>query len=324
MLGQRINRAFLCAKMHVIMSDALNWNDLRYFLEVARSGRLQLAAKKLGVNHTTVSRRLAALETALQVQLFQQDATGYHLTSVGELLLPMAQKMEDATEHTRELISSSGKSLSGNFRIGAPDGIGNTFLTSTITEFLVMHPEISVEITPVPISLNLSRREVDMAVTIEPSSRKNIHSTKVVDYDLFLYTSNEYLERTGACLNSIGDLHAQTFSEYVADLMYSDQLLFNKDIDPRVQSRFRSSTVLAQLEFIASGGGVGVLPHFLAQSRPNLVQVLPDQYSLTRSYWLLMPVELRRLASIRAFEQFLITKASAHAPLFSCKDATSE
>ena len=301
------------------MLDTFNWNDIRYFLAVARTGRLQTAAKKLNVNHTTVARRLAALDAAINAQLFESDSAGYHLTAIGEMLLPLAQKMEDTAQHSRELISSSNNSLLGHFRIGAPDGFGNTFLTSLLTEFLTAHKDITIELTPVPISLNLSRREVDLAITIDPSTRANIHNTKITDYDLLIYTSKEYISRSGFSIDDDANLHTHTFSEYITDLLFSDQLSFNKTIDTQIESRFRSSTVLAQLEFIVGGGGIGVLPYYLAKKHPNLIPVLTDKFKMTRTYWLLTPYDLRRLASVRAFERYLLLKAVECESEFTCE-----
>ena len=100
----------------------LNWNDLRYFLEVARQGRLLGAARRLGVNHSTVARRLVALENALQTPLFEQDENGFHLTQRGEALLPLAQQVEDVAGLMREEAGGNRDELGGRLRLGAPDG----------------------------------------------------------------------------------------------------------------------------------------------------------------------------------------------------------
>ena len=144
--------------------ERLNWNDLRYFLEVARKGRLLSASKRLGVNHTTVARRIAALEDALEVRLFEQDETGFHLTASGETLLPLAQQVEDVTDLAQERVQQYSHTHSGKLRIGAPDGFGNSFLAAKISTFMTEHTDLTLELVPIPTVPNLTKREVDLAI----------------------------------------------------------------------------------------------------------------------------------------------------------------
>ena len=296
--------------------NRMDWNDLRYFLEVARKGRLLSAAKRLGVNHTTVARRISALEMALEVKLFEQDETGFHLTDVGEMLLPLAQQVEDATDLAKDRVQLSGQSFSRNLRVGAPDGFGNAFLAGRITTFLHDNPELTVELVPVPLSLNLLKREVDMAISLEPTDRKNIYCRKITDYKLLLYTSKAFLENNDVDVTNIDAVTQCPFADYIADILYTEQLNFNKYIKNNLESRFQSSTALAQYQFVANGGGFGVLPYFMAYDDPRLVPVFTDEYIFLRSYWLLIPAELHRLASVRGLEKSIMALARANLSKF--------
>lgn len=300
-------------------NEKLNWNDLRYFLEVARKGRLLGASKALGVNHTTVSRRLNALENALQVKLLEQDEHGFHLTPIGESILPIAQQIEDAAELTKERVNLSGQSLSGTLRVGAPDGFGNSFLAKTISGFTNQNPDIRIQLVPVPLSHNLLKREVDLAITLEPTDRKDLLCRKITDYQLFLYTSRSYVEEHEIDLTDIEAIKAHPFSSYISDILYTEQLDFNGYIDSDLNNPFQGSTVMSQLEFVAEGGGFGVLPHYMVANDDRFVRVLPEEYSFTRSYWLLTPIELNRLSSVRALTSSIISMASRHKSLFTPK-----
>ncbi len=281
-------------------NEKLNWNDLRYFLEVARKGRLLGASKALGVNHTTVSRRINALERALQVKLLEQDEHGFHLTPIGESILPIAQQIEDATELTKERVNLSSQSLSGTLRVGAPDGFGNSFLAPQISEFTHQNPDIKIQLVPVPLTHNLLKREVDLAITLEPTERKDLLCRKITDYQLFLYTSKRYVEQNDIDLTDIEAIKTHPFASYISDILYSEQLDFNGEIGRDLNNPFQGATVMSQLEFVAEGGGFGVLPHFMAEGDDRFIRVLPQQYAFTRSYWLLIPIELNRLSSVRA------------------------
>lgn len=297
-------------------NENLNWNDLRYFLEVARKGRLLGASKALGVNHTTVSRRISALEEALQVKLLEKDEHGFHLTPVGESILPIAQQIEDATELTKERVNLSGQSLSGTLRVGAPDGFGNSFLAKTISGFTKNNPDIRIQLVPVPLIHNLLKREVDLAITLEPSDRKDLLCRKITDYQLFLYTSKKYIDEHDVDLNDIESIKEHPFTSYISDILYTEQLDFINDIASDLNNPFQGATVMSQLEFVAEGGGFGVLPHFMVANDERFVRVLPERYAFQRSYWLLIPIELNRLSSVRALTENIFSIAKNNQALF--------
>ena len=301
-----------------MQTDRMNWNDLRYFLELSRNGRLLSAASRLGVNHTTVSRRIAALEDALGVKLFEQDESGFHLTTAGERLQPLAQQIEDTTDLAKERAQSQKRSFTGSFRIGTPDGFGTSFLAHHVHEFMNAHPNIIIELVPIPLTHNISKREVDLVVSLEPVKKADLFCKKITDYSLFLYVSKKFAKakKIDASISDISQALDYPFADYISDILYTRELSFNQDIHSEITSRFQSSTVLAQLEFIASGGGIGVLPHYMAASDRRLMALLTDSVSFVRSYWLVIPYELRRLARIRALEKFVLQLVAEHQSLF--------
>ena len=296
--------------------DRLNWNDLRYFLEVARRTRLLGAAKRLGVNHTTVGRRIRALEDALGIRLFERTELGLHLTHAGEALLPLAEQVENAADLAKERVRLAGDSASGPLRIGAPDGFGNAFLAGRIVPFMRDNPDLTIELVPVPFTHNLLKREVDLAISLEPTKRPNISNEKITDYSLLLYTSYRYIEENNIALSKIDKVPSATFADYIIEILYTEQLNFNHYIDPNIASQFQSSTVLAQYEFVAGGGGFGVLPYFMACQDSRLVPVLTEKFCFVRSYWLLIPHDLEKFARVRRLKRFILSIAQDHQPLF--------
>lgn len=296
--------------------DRFNWNDLRYFLEVARRGRLLLAADRLGVAHTTVARRIAALEDTMQAKLFVQENAGYQLTALGEQMLPLAEQMESAAELLRERMNASGQSLAGRLRVGAPDGFGNAFLAGALVDFCAANPDLTIELVPIPLRPNLSKREVDIAVMLDPSQQPGTYCRKITDYRLFLFTSRAYLDRHGIDPSDRDQVFDSPFAGYIDEILYTQSLAFNKSLGHEVQGNFQGATVLAQYEHVANGGGFGVLPNFMARQDPRLVPVFPDEISFTRSYWLLIPEELRRLASVRGLARAILDAARRDAAAF--------
>ena len=298
-----------------MQSDRLNWNDLRYFLELSRRGRLLSVAERLGVNHTTVRRRIAALEEALGVKLFEQDESGFHLTAAGEELQPLAQQFEDVADLARERAQSQERSFSGSFRIGAPDGFGNSFLAGKIHPFMHQNPDVIVELVPVPLTHNLIKREVDLVISLEPTKRADLFCIKITDYTLLLYVSKKFLKQSGSRNSkdfNLSKIVEYPFADYIPEILYTAELSFNNLIHKKLRNSFQSSTVLAQYEFVANGGGLGVLPYYMAHADQRLLPVMMDKISFVRSYWLVIPYELRRLGRVRALEKFILNLAEQH------------
>src|SRR6218665_2081940 len=172
----------------------MNWDDARIFLAVARQGQILGAAKSLGLNHATVSRRLAALEADLGSTLFHRKTNGTELTAQGERFLAFAETMESASLGAAEA-SGSDSAIEGIVRVGAPDGFGVDFLAPRLGALIERHPGLRIELVPVPRAFSLSRREADIAVTLERPREGRLVARKLTDYRLGLYAAQRYLDR---------------------------------------------------------------------------------------------------------------------------------
>lgn len=281
----------------------MDWDDIRVFLAIARSGQILGAARRLGLNHATVARRLTALEEALKTPLVERGTTGCSLTVAGERFLQSAERMEAEFQAARSDLTDTEIDVSGTVRIGAPDGFGVAFLAPRLGELTARHPGLTIQLVPVPRSFSLSRREADIAVTIDRPDTGRLVAAKLVDYALGLYASRTYVERRGLP-GQTSELRDHDLVGYVEDLLYSPSLNYGAEIVRDWSARFEIASALGQTEAVRSGAGIGILHAFIARKDPSLVPVLP-QIRLTRAYWMVTHESSRPLRHVAAVQDFL-------------------
>jgi len=283
-----------------------NWDDLRYFLAVSRTNSFAGAASRLQVTHSTVARRITSMEESLNTTLFLRTEKGCRLTPAGEELLPYAEELETTVMNLEEKVHGKDSQLSGIVRIGTPDGLGNCFLANHLGKFQRMHPELEVELIAVPMYYSLSKREVDILITITKPSSGNVVSRKITKYRLGLFASKDYLAGHSKIANK-ADLASHNMVDYIEDLLYDADLKFLSEFAPDLKAKFRSSTVVGQMFAIAAGSGVGVIPYFMAYTEPELVPVLPELY-IERNFWLQVNPDSRQLARVRTTIDFIVNE----------------
>jgi DNA-binding transcriptional LysR family regulator len=292
-----------------------DWDDLRFFLAVARAGRLTAAARRLGADHATVSRRISALEGALKAKLFERRPQGYALTGHGERLLVKAETMETQALAVSSEIGGADLALSGTVRIGTPDGFGTMFLARRTAGFAAKFPDLEIQLVAMPRLLSLSKREADVAITLAPPKEGKIVARKLTDYRLGLYAASDYLGRHPA-IGSPEDLHAHEMIGYIDDLIFTPELDYLDEVSKGLRPRLQSSNIVAQREAALAGGGICVLPHFMSHEDPRLLPVLPEVVSIVRSFWLIVHADLKEVARIRATMDFLVREVRAARSLF--------
>lgn len=281
-----------------------DWNDLRYFLAVARHGRLVDAARRTGVDHTTVSRRIAALEQAMGCLLFHRSPRGLTLTESGQRLVEHAERIESETAAISAGLAGQDFQISGSVRLATPEAFGSFLVAPHMVRFRQAYPQLDLELVAENRSFSLSKREADIAITLGRPPSGRLFARKLTDYGLGLYGSADYLARH-APIHTAEDLKGKEFVSYIEDLIHLPQLKFLNDVvsDPAVH--FRSSSITAQQNAVASGFGLGLLHHFSASPDPRLVPVLPEQIRIERAYWIILHADLRSLPRIRAVVDFL-------------------
>lgn len=286
----------------------MDWDQLRFFLELARAGRLVIAARRMGVDHTTVSRKVQALEKALGIPLFLREPDGYKLTEAGRSLLVQAEAMESAFVGISQSLADS-QPLSGQVRVGTTEGYGSMILAAQLSRLSHRHPDLKIDLLALPRALQLSRNEADIVITLERPERGPFIITRLTDYVLRLYASHTYLAQHTP-IRSRQQLKGHSFVSYVDDLLYSKELLLLDEVVKPARTNLRSTSILAQQQAVAAGAGLAILPAFAADQNSALVPVLPDTIRFTRTFWMLMPIELKDIARIRTTWDFLREQAA--------------
>jgi len=292
----------------------MNWDDVRIFLAVARAGQILGAARRLELNHATVSRRIAALEEALRTKLFRRLTTGSELTPAGMRFLEIAERMEADMIAARAAVAGEGDEVSGTVRIGAPDGFGVAFLAKRLGTLTAQHRELVIQLVPVPRSFSLSRREADIAITVERPTEGRLVAGKLVDYTLGLFASRAYAEAHG--LPRVpADLAAHTLIGYVPDLIVSPSLDYAAEFSPQWRSAFAISSALGQAEAVRAGAGIGILHTFVARAMPELVPV-DIVTPIRRAYWLVYHESVRPLRRVQVVAEFITRAVERERALF--------
>jgi DNA-binding transcriptional LysR family regulator len=292
----------------------MNWDDVRIFLAVARAGQILGAARRLELNHATVSRRVAALEDALGAKLFRRLTTGSELTATGERFLAVAERMEADMIAARSELAGGDEAISGTVRIGAPDGFGVAFLASRLGALTARHAELKIQLVPVPRSFSLSRREADIAITTERPTEGRLVAQKLVDYSLGLYASRAYAQANGLPATP-AELKAHRLVGYVPDLVFSPSLAYAPEFLPDWDASFSISSALGQVEAVRSGAGIGILHAFIARAQAELVPVDAAK-PIRRAYWLVYHESVRPLRRIQAAAEFITQAVETEKRLF--------
>lgn len=287
------------------MQDQFDWNLVRSFLAITRAGSLTAAAKALKIDYSTLSRRIAALEASLGAQLFDRRTSGSSLTEAGQRLLDTAEKMDQLATSLEQSIGHATLQAAGAMRIGTPDGFGTRFLAPRLGLLSDRHPDLTIELVAMPREFSLSRREADIAVSLTQPNEGRLHSRKLTDYELGLYASKAYLANHKV-IDNMSDVPSHRFISYIDDLIFSAELEYAHFVSPELQPAIKSASLIAQLNSTIAGAGLCVLPCFIANDEPTLVRVLPKDFKLIRSFWLVLHSDLRNIARIRAAADFIV------------------
>lgn len=285
-----------------------DWNDLPFFLELARQGRLGPTARRLRVDHTTVSRRVAELERSLDQKLFDRTADGFALTEAGARLLPLAEGME---QQARAIAAGKpGAAPAGRVRVASMEGIASQYLAGHLPALAMEHPELIVELVTSPALVNLTKREADISLSFVPPRGPRLQVRRIGSFALFLYAAPAYLATHGAIAGP-EDLPVHAFVDYVEDLVQIPEVHWLLDVvcSPRVC--FRSSSMYAQATAAAAGAGLVLLPSFAGETDPRLVPVLKPLVRTERPIYLGVHEDLAWVPRVRAVVRALETRVVA-------------
>jgi DNA-binding transcriptional LysR family regulator len=275
----------------------MDWDDLHSFLAIARSGSLSGAARELGVGQSTMSRRLAALETRAGARLLQKTPSGYALTTLGEMVLGNAERMESEAIAIERSVVGCNVALSGLLRITTVDTLAHRLLPPAVARLREQHPGISVEIIADGRALSLSRREADIALRMTRFEGNEIVARKVGEVPNGLFASHAYLARAGTPSDDGSDHAIITTLEDQAHLPESRWLATRF---PKAQVALRSNDREVHLGAARAGIGIVLMSRYLAQTAPELVEIPTNTPMPERDIWLGMHQDMRRTPRIRA------------------------
>lgn len=293
-------------------------DDLLVFLELARVGRLNDVARRLAVDETTVSRRLARLEKTLAVRLMDRERNGWRLTEAGRRLLPYADLVESARAGALDELSSRRGEISGTVRIVSPDGFGAFMLIPGLVSLRRRHPHLDLEIVTATTHEAALQRDFDLAVSLERPVVRAAKVGRLADYRLKLYASPDYLTHFGSPtdLSELRDEH--TLIWYVDSVLDVEPLRMMLGVHvPRMKADIQTNNITGHLMAARSGLGIAPLPTYIGDFDDSLVCVLPDQLSVQRTYWLVVPDTTARLRRTLAVVAALNDIVAAHPEAFS-------
>jgi DNA-binding transcriptional LysR family regulator len=282
----------------------LDWNDFRMVLAIARAGGLMRAAEALGVNHSTVFRRLNVLEEQLGAQLFERLPGGYETTDAGAQLVAAAERIEAETLALERDLAGRDARLCGRLRVTSSETLAFRMLTAEIVRFRAAHPGIQIEVVIENRQLDLSRREADLAFRATRPTQGDLFGRKLADIAWAAYGAETYLAARGApAAPRELAAHAVIGWDSAASTVKAAQWLAGTVPDGAIV--YRSSSLINQLLAVKAGIGLAVLPCYLADPEPDLRRALTPISELTRELWLITHKALKGTARVRAFMEIV-------------------
>ena len=279
----------------------MQWDDIRVFLAVARTGSLTAAGQRLRMDAATVGRRIARLEEDAGATFFVKSPQGYALTEEGQRLTGPAETAEAAMEEAAAGLTSH-EGLTGRIRLGAYDGCANYLLPQVTAKIAAENPGLDLQIVALPREADLSRREADIAITVTESKSSRLLVEKLCDYRLSLATSEAWITANGLP-RQLSDLTDAAVISYMPDAIFDAELDCLADIG-LTRVALASNSVSVQLQWVRRGAGVAMVHDFAMPTAPELGRLFPNQVSLYRTFWMLRPAgsekdpRLSRIAAV--------------------------
>lgn len=301
----------------------MNWDDVRVFLALSRGGSFAAAGRQLGVNATTVSRRLGALEQAVGAQLFTRTRDGLVPTAAGEEMVGPAELIERQTQRIERSVGGGDTRLAGRVRLNVTQNLAAGFLVDQLQPFRRKHPDIELEIWTTDTMVDLARGDAEIVVRHRsPGAGPGVESTGAVEViarrtasvGVAVYAAKSYLERAGVP-RSADDVEGHD----VIMPIHGDKNLpgssWSLAVEDRVRTSLRTDGMVAMQSACAAGFGLCALPCFSALQYPTLMRV--SETIDTRETWLLQPGDLRRVARVRALWEHLLGLLEHWKPLLT-------
>lgn len=271
-------------------------DDLLVLLAVGRSGRYTTAAERLGINHTTISRRIAALEHAIGGRVLTRTAGGWELTDLGREALEAAEAVESAV---RSITATGPRRLEGVVRVSATDGFSAYIAAPAAAQVQRRHPGIAVEIVATTRLASQQRSSVDLEIVVGTPQVRRAEAIRLGDYCLGLYGARSYLDEHGVP-DSVEDLSRFPLVYFIDSMLQVDELDMATSFTPAMRESVTSTNVFVHVEATRAAAGLGLLPCFMSDRHDDLVRVLPEAVAVRLSYWLVARAETLRRPVVAA------------------------
>jgi DNA-binding transcriptional LysR family regulator len=290
----------------------IDWDDVRYFLAVARGGSVRAAAERLRVNHSTVLRRIAQLEERLGAQMFEKLPSGYRLTDAGEEVLAFADQMEASSNQLETRVFGRDQSVRGLLRVTLAPPLATHLLMPDFADFARLHPEVEMELLSIDEPVNLTNREADVAIRVvydRNTLPPNLHGVKGPELFGGVYMSRDLLAawRTGA----------PDPIRWIARSQHGIPDWARAGEVPPADVPFKVTDAGAQIVAVRQGLGMTTLPCFVGDADPLLVRVPGTALHMHGTLWLLTQGETRKTKRVRLFTEFVSRRLAAYAPLLA-------
>lgn len=294
-----------------------DWNDLKYLVAVARHGSTLAAARNLGVNQSTVQRRLSELERQLGQRLVERQPSGYRLTEIGEAMLPFAESVASAANAFEQHLKDAGRAQVGIVRLTCPEPIAFRLTQSGLLDrFHARHPNLRVEFVLSDRYVDLAKGEADVALRSGDTDDGILVGRKVADSIWAIYASRAYVARQGAP-GSIAELRTRPLIGFDESLNRHRIATWLHEIAPDAEFVARNNSVLGLVSAAKSGVGIAPLPIALGDAEPDLVRVLGPIPELTRAWRLLAHPDQRRSRRVSAFFDFIVEEVDSLKPILT-------
>ena len=283
----------------------IDWDDLRYLLAIQRTGTLARAAAELGINATTVGRRLSTLEERVQARLFDRTPDGYVLTPVGRDLLPRAERMEAEVLAAERDVTGRDLRASGSVKLSATEMLATRFIAPHLWRFREQYPEITLELECTHRVVSLSRREADVALRLSRPREENVVTRKLASVPLALYAARRYLDARPAPADPEASLCGHTVLLFAASRMFAVE---NDWLAARLDGALvalRADSVSSIYAAAVAGVGIALLPRAVADLDSRLVRLDTRSTPEPRTIWQAVHADLQRSARVRAVLAFL-------------------
>jgi len=301
--------------MHNEGGALMQWDDLRIFLAVAREGSISGAAKRLSVQHSTVSRRLRSLEEKLETRLIERKKSGFELTEAGEEMMTAASKIEIEILGLEGALGGQDVSVSGELRVSAINNMASTILMPMFVSFSELHPKIDLDVQVTNKFVKLAQRDADIAIRLTNAPTDTLIGTRLATVASAVYGSRDYCARVNAGTATEKWLGIECCGFHVA---------WTKDARPEADHHLFSDDTLLTLAAVKAGAGLAYLPCFMGDSEPSLTRFRPPEAQHELGLWLLYHRDLKRVKRVRLFREHFVREVAKVMPLLdgSCPTST--